>query len=175
MQRSQKALGTLTDLLEIHRWELPMPNDEGLEWSFEIGDYKESKAIAKGADDWMDSSKKARIVFMPTGEDTIHRFWPIRTNGTSSGRTRLHVCNYPDQLQHHCVAGQFEYTWFPIAERIEDGKTYVVCDLSETFPPNRRKQLILHLVHFRQDEIQRDEERPERGGPSGGKLPIPTS
>ena len=175
MQRSQKDFGALTGLLEIHSWELPMAKDDGLEWSFEMRDYKESKAILKGADDWMDPSKKARIVFMPTGEDTIHRFWLVQTNGTSSGRTRLDVCDDPDELQHHCDAGQFEYSWLPIAERIEDGKTYVICELSETFPPKRRKQLILHLVHFRLEDIQKDEELPQRSKSPTGKHPVPTS
>ena len=101
-QRNQDSVETLTNLLEIHRWEVPMPKDSSMEWSFELRDYKEPRVVQKGMDDWMDSSKIAKIVFMPTGEESIHRFWLVQTSGTSSGRTRGDVCDNPDQLQQVC-------------------------------------------------------------------------
>jgi len=76
-KRNQDSVETLTNLLEIHRWEVPMPKDASMEWSFELRDYKEPRVVQKGMDDWMDSSKIAKIVFMPTGEESIHRFWLV--------------------------------------------------------------------------------------------------
>jgi len=64
-----------------------------------------------------------------------------------------------------CDAGQFEYTWYPAAKRIDDGKTYAICELSETFPPHRRKQLVLRPIHFRLDDIQKDGDRSRTGAP----------
>jgi hypothetical protein len=174
-KRNQESVGTLMNLLEIHSWEVPMPKDTSLEWSFELRDYKASNVVAKGMDDWMDSSKKAKIVFMPTGEETIHRFWLVQANGTSSGRTRVDVCDNPEQLQHNCEAGQFEYIWYPAAERVEDGKTYVICELNETFPPHRRKQLVLHQLHFRLEDIQKDSEKQPHNLPSEPKRATPKS
>jgi len=179
-KRNQDSVETLTNLLEIHRWEVPMPKDASMEWSFELRDYKEPRVVQKGMDDWMDSSKIAKIVFMPTGEESIHRFWLVQTNGTSSGRTRVDVCDNLDQLQQVCDVGQFEYVWYPAAERIDDGKTYVICELNETFPPHRRRQLVLHLLHFRLEDIQKDvdkhpsspsEQKREAPNPAAPKLP----
>ncbi len=155
--RNQESVGTLMNLLEIHSWEVPMPKDPNTEWSFELRDYRESKVVAKGKDDWMDFSKKAKIVFMPTGEESIHRFWFIQTKGTSSGKTRVDVCDAPAQIYQGCDAGQLEYVWYPAPERIEDGRTYILCDIKETLqtlPPQRRKQLVLHLVRFRLELVQ---------------------
>lgn len=179
-RRNRDSLETLTNLLEIHRWEVPMPKDSSMEWSFELRDYKKPRVVVKGMNDWMDSSKIAKIVFMPTGEESIHRFWLVQSNGTSSGRTRVDVCDNPDQLQQTCDAGQFEYMWYPTAERIDDGKTYVICELNETFPPHRRKQLILHLLHFRLEDIQKEGDKhppnspePKRKTPNRAELKIP--
>jgi hypothetical protein len=174
-KHSQDSVEGLTNLLELHTWEVPMPKDTSLEWSFELQDYRVSTVVAKGMDDWMDSSKKAKIVFMPTGEKNIHRFWLVQTNGTSSGRTRVDVCDNPEQLLNACDVGQFEYIWYPAAERIEDGKTYILCELNETLPPHRRKQLVLHLIHFRLEDIQKDSEKPPNGPPSEQKRFAPKS
>jgi hypothetical protein len=174
-KRSQDSVASLINLLEVHSWEVPMPKDTSLEWSFERQDYRVPTVVAKGMDDWMDSSKKAKIVFMPTGEESIHRFWLVQTNGTSSGRTRLDVCDNPEQLENACDAGQFEYVWYAAAERIEDGKTYILCELNETFPPHRRKQLVLHLIHFRLEDTQKDSEKPPNNPPSEPKRVAPKS
>jgi hypothetical protein len=163
------------NLLEVHSWEVPMPKDTSLEWSFELQDYRVPTVVVKGTDDWMDSSKKAKIVFMPTGEENIHRFWLVQTNGTSSGRTRVDVCDNPEQLQNACDAGQFEYIWYPTPERIDDGKTYILCELNETFLPHRRKQLVLHLIHFRLEDIERDSEKPPNNPPTEPKRVAPKS
>lgn len=179
-KHNQDSLEAVLNLLEVRTWEVPMSKDTTLEWSFELRDYKEVIAVAKGKDDWMDSSKKAKIVFMPTGEESVHRFWLVQTNGTSSGRTRIDVCDNPERLQNVCDAGQFEYTWYPVAERIEDGKTYIICELNETFAPHRRKQLILHLIHFRLEDIQKELEKspnnlPLEPKPVGPKSVVPKS
>jgi hypothetical protein len=172
-KRSQNSVESLLNLLEVHSWEVPMPKDTSLEWSFELQEYRTPSVVAKGLDDWMDSSKKAKIVFMPTGEENIHRFWLVQANGTSSGRTRMDVCDNPEQLQNTCDAGQFEVIWYPAAERIEDGKTYILCELNETFPPHRRKQLLLHLIHYRLEDIQRDSEKPPNLLPTEPKRVTP--
>jgi hypothetical protein len=174
-KRSQDSVESLMNLLEVHSWEVPMPKDTSLEWSFELQEYRVPTVVAKGKDGWMDSSKKAKIVFMPTGEENIHRFWLVQTNGTSSGKTRVDVCDNPEQLQNACDAGQFEYIWYPAAERIEDGKTYILCELNETFPPHRRKQLVLHLIHFRLEDIQKDSEKPTNNPPAEPKRVAPKS
>lgn len=182
-KRSQDSVETFMNLLEIHKWEIPMPKDTDLEWSFELRDYREPSAVAKGKDDWMDSSRKAKIVFMPTGEETVHRFWLVQTNGTSSGRTRMDVCDNPEQVRYLCNEGQFESIWYPTAERIEDGKTYILCELNEAFPSHRRKQLILHLIHYRLEDIQKDFENspsnpspePKRPGTKSAEPKPPTA
>jgi hypothetical protein len=174
-KRNQNSFETLVNLLEVHRWEIPMPKDTSLEWSFELRDFREPVVVSKGMDDWMDSSKKAKIVFMPTGEEAIHRFWLVQTNGTSSGRTRVDVCESPEQLQRTCDVGQFEYIWYPTAQRVEDGKTYIICELNETFSPHRRKQLVLHLSHFRIEDIQKDAEKPPNNAPTEPKRIAPKS
>jgi hypothetical protein len=110
-----------------------------------------------------------------TGEETIHRFWLVQANGTSSGRTRVDVCDNPEQLQLNCDAGQFEYSWYPTAERVEDGKTYVICELNETFPQHRRKQLVLHQLHFRLEDIQKGLEKHPNNAPSEPKRTTPES
>ena len=173
VKQSQDSVETFMSLLEIHTWELPMPKDASLEWSFELRDYQEPQVVGKGKDDWMDSSKKAKIVFMPTGEETIHRFWLVQTNGTSSGRIRVDVCDNPEDLRYACDEGQLESTWYPAAERIEDGKTYIICELNETFPPHRRKQLILHLIHFRLEDIENDFKEHPNNPPPKPKLAEP--
>ena len=159
IKRNQESVGTLMNLLEIHSWEVPMPKDVSLEWSFELRDYKASNVVAEGMDDWMDSTKKAKIVFMPTGEETIHRFWLVQANGTSSGRTRVDVCDNPEQLQLNCDAGQFEYSWYPTAERVEDGKTYVICELKEAFPPHRSDLLTNRAAPIDYYEINAGKQR----------------
>ena len=49
-QRNQDSVETLSNLLEIHRWEAPMPKDTSMEWSFELRDYKEPRVVHKGRD-----------------------------------------------------------------------------------------------------------------------------
>lgn len=163
--RSQESVGTLLNVLEIRSWELPMPKDQYMEWSFELRDYREAREIKQGSDDWMDPSRKAKVVFMPTGVESVHRFWLVQTKGTSSGSTRLDVCDKPDEVQRRCDAGQLEYVWYPSPERVEDGRTYIIGEINETFAPQRRKQVVLHLVHFRQEEVTKpvgtDNQQPE--------------
>ena len=173
--QNQESVESLLYLLEVHKWELPIPKDASLEWSFEFRDYKESNAVGNGLADWMDSSRKAKIVFMPTGEETIHRFWLVQANGTSSGRTRIDVCADPERIQRSCDTGQIEYVWYPEAKRIDDGKTYVICEVNEAFPPHRRKQLVLRLIHYRLEDILKDSPTPLTGPPSEPKPAAPKS
>jgi hypothetical protein len=155
-QRTRQSLDSLTEILEIRKWELPMPRDSRYEWHFEIRDYKESNVIAVGKDDWMDRQKKATIVFMPTGQDEIYRFWLVQTEGTSSGSARLDVCDDPDDIHKKCDFGQIDFKWQTPPKRIEDGKSYLICEISEFGYPQRRKQVILYLGLFRLEDIQRN-------------------
>lgn len=154
--RNKQSLDSLTGILEVRKWELPMPKDTRYEWHFEIRDYKEFNVITHGKDDWMDGQKKATIVFMPTGQDEIYRFWLIQTNGTSSGSTRLNVCENPDDIHKKCDFGQLNFTWQTPPKRIEDGKSYIICDISELDNPQRRKQVVLYLGLFRLEDIQKN-------------------
>ena len=156
LQRTKRSLDSLTGTLEIRKWELPMPRDTRYEWHFEIRDYKASNAITVGNDDWMDRQKKATIVFMPTGQDEIYRFWLVQTEGTSSGNTRLDVCDDPDDIHKKYDFGQINYTWQTPPKRIEDGKSYLICEISEVDYPQRRKQVVLYLGLFRLEDIQRN-------------------
>jgi hypothetical protein len=158
-QKTSESLDGLTALLEIHKWELPMPKDARYEWSFEVRDYKSSNVVEKGLTDWMDASRKAKIVFMPLGEGNVYHFWFVQPGGTSSGSTRLDVCDDPDNIQHNCDVGQFETNWLKEPKRIEDGQTYLICEINETFPPLRRKQVLLHLSLFRLEDIQKNYEK----------------
>jgi len=154
-QRNLESLDGLTELLQIRRWEVPMPKDARYEWSFEIRDYKASNEVEKGMTEWMDSSRKAKIVFMPTGEEVVYRFWLVQTNGTSSGNTRLDVCDVPNDIHRKCDAGQLELRWYSTPKRIEDGKSYLIGEINDDSQRQRRKQVVLHLVRFRdEDEVQ---------------------
>jgi hypothetical protein len=152
-RRSLESHDELTDLLQIRRWEVPMPKDARYEWSFEIQDYQAFKEVEKGMTEWMDSSRKAKIVFMPTGEEVVYRFWLVQTNGTSSGSTRLDVCDIPNDIHRECKAGQLRLTWYSKPKRIEDGKSYLIGEISDDLDPPRRKQIVLHLVRFRDEDV----------------------
>jgi hypothetical protein len=52
-QQTRESLDGLMELLEIHRWEVPMPKDARYEWSFEIRDYKAFNVVEKGTIDWI--------------------------------------------------------------------------------------------------------------------------
>jgi len=152
-RRNLESFIELMDLLQIRKWEVPMPKDARYEWSFEIEDYKAFNEVKPGTTEWMDSSRKAKIVFMPTGEEAVYRFWFVQTNGTSSGNTRLDVCDFPNDIHRKCDAGQSELIWYPTPKRIEDGKSYVIGEISESSQSPRRKQVILHLVRFREEDV----------------------
>lgn len=154
-RRTVESLTELTDLLQIRKWEIPMPKDARYEWSFDIRDYKEFNEVEKGMTEWMDSSRKAKIVFMPTGEEVVYRFWFVQTNGTSNGSTRLDVCDLPNQIHQTCDAGQLELTWYPTPKRIDDGKSYLIGEISDGSPLPKRKQIFLHLVRFRDEDVAR--------------------
>jgi hypothetical protein len=152
-RRSLESLDELTDMLQIRRWEVPMPNDTRYEWSFEIENYKAYNEVETGMTEWMDSSRRAKIVFMPTGDESIYRFWFVQTNGTSSGKTRLDVCDFPNDIHRECKAAQWELTWYSKPKRIEDGKSYLIGEISDDFQPLGRKQIVLHLVRFRDEDV----------------------
>jgi hypothetical protein len=155
-QKTRESVDVLTGLLEIHTWELPMPKDTRYEWSFEVRDYKSSNVVEKGLTEWMDTSRKAKIVFMPAGEGNVYHFWFVQPESTSRGSTRLDVCDDPDNIHQDCDAGQFETNWYKDPKRIEDGQTYLICEINETLPPQRRKQLLLRLSLFRLEVIQKN-------------------
>jgi hypothetical protein len=156
LQRNRQSLDFLTGILEFRKWELPMPKDTRYEWHFELRDYREPNVVTVGKDDWMDGKKKATNVFMPTGQDEIYRFWLVQREGTSSGSTRLDVCNDPDDIRKKCDFGQLDFAWQMPPKRIEDGKSYIICEISELGYPQRRKQLVLYLGLFRLEDIQRN-------------------
>jgi hypothetical protein len=56
-----------------------------------------------------------------------------------------------------------------------DGKKYILCELNEPFPPHRRKQLVLHLIHFRLEDFQKDSENPTKSPSSEPKRVAPKS
>ena len=105
---------------------------------------------------WTLPERPTTFVFMPTGQEDVYRFWLVQPNGQSSGTTRVDVCANPEDVQLRCEAGQMEIIWYREPKRIEDGSAYLICDIKETFPPQRRKQLILHLVNFRLEDIQKN-------------------
>jgi len=155
-ERNRKSLDSLTGILEVRKWELPMPKDSRYEWHFEIRDYKESSVAVQGKDDWMDVRKRATIVFMPTGQDEIYRFWLVQPEGTSSGSTRLDVCDDPDDIHKKCDFGQLNFTWQTEPKRLADGKSFLICDIAELGYPHRRKQLVLYFSFFRLEDIKRN-------------------
>ena len=60
--RNRESMDGLTELLENRRWEVPMPKDARLEWSFDIRDYRASKEVESGTVEWMDPSRKANNI-----------------------------------------------------------------------------------------------------------------
>ena len=137
-----------------------MPRDKRYEWSISIRDYQGYVAIHRGKDDWMDMGRHAEVTFMATDRDSIYRFWLRQPNGTSSGETRVDMCDDPDDTARECLAGQYETTWFEKPIRVGDGKTYLIGEIRETFAPGRRKQVVLDLTKFRLEDMLEDANEP---------------
>ena len=156
VKRNELTCPELSQLLGIERWIVPMPKDTRYEWAFEFRDYKEGSIVKGNEKEWADSSRKAEIVFMPTGLNNIYRFWLKQKEGTSSGEMRVDVCENPDDTSFKCDYGQIEIKWFHPPLQIEDGKKYLIGEVKETFEPGRRKQIILHLTKFRLEDMMQD-------------------
>lgn len=146
----------LVDLLGIRQWVVPMPKDDRFNWGFEIRDYVPIQEVTTGNDSWMDRKQKAKFILMPTGERDIHRFWIKQRNGTSSGTTRIDVCQDAKNTTLKCDYGQFSVEWYPRPKRIEDGKTYVIGEVREDVGGDRRKQVILKLHMYRLEDIAKE-------------------
>jgi hypothetical protein len=142
---SRIRMNEFIDLFEIHKYDIPMPKDITYVWSFEIRDYKNYELIKKGKYDWKDLSRKASIIFMATGQNEVYRYWIKENKNTSNGITRIDVCDKPDDIKIKCEFGQIEYHWEKTPVRIDDGKTYLICEIKQTFEPARIKQVILCL------------------------------
>ena len=138
----------LVELLQIRKWILPLPTDENYEWAFDIYDYEEVDKLKENKSFSSNSDQKAEIIFMPTGENSIYRFWFKQRNGTSSGFTRIDVCEDPKDIKKSCDFGQFSTTWYKEPLKIND-KTYVIAELEETFMPFRKKQVVPELIKYR--------------------------
>lgn len=157
----------LVELLEIRQWEVPMPKDTRYEWSFEVVPFRKYQVVEKGRDEWMDKTRRARITFMPTeGSHSIHRFWLKQGNGTSSGRVRLDVCDNNMNLQLECDSAQYGLAWFDEPKRVDDGRRYVLGEISEDSAPHRRKLIILSFDLFRLEDM----EEASRPAPPGKKV-----
>jgi hypothetical protein len=143
----------LVDLFQIRQWVVPIPKDQSLQWAFKIRDFESVEPFKGKKDSSVDSSLKAKIVFMPTGQGNVYRFWLMQRNGTSSGFMRIDVCDNPSDISKKCDGGQFQTTWYKEPLKADD-KTYVLCEIKETFSPSRKKQVVLYLTGYRiEDKI----------------------
>ena len=154
--KTELSAPELAELLGIKRWIVPMPKDARYEWTFEIRDYKSPAPVPIKTNGWADPKKRAEVTFMPIGAGTVYRFWLTQGAGTSSGETRIDVCDNPDDTSVKCDAGQFETTWYQPPRQTADGRSYVLCELQDTFEPRRHKQLVLYLTKFRLEDMNED-------------------
>ncbi|MBP7864324.1 MAG: hypothetical protein KA419_00130 [Acidobacteria bacterium] len=145
----------LVELLEVRQWEVPMPKDTRYHWSFNVIPFRKYQVVEQGRDEWMDRTRRARITFMPAeGSHSVYRFWLKQDNGTSSGMVRLDVCNDNMNLRLECDSGQYGLEWFDEPKRIDDGKRYVLGEITEDSGPCRHKLIVLSFDLFRLEDMQ---------------------